>query len=144
MDGIAEAVPLARQAVRIKEQNHGINHPLTASSLSTLSDILHLLNGNDDELKDSLESQYGDRIVGKGQRERDSYGIDNLSVDQTLLGLYSSIGFVIKLRLTDTVKSAFLRILTQRQSTITKNNTLNYSVLAKSTRYRGNKRIWRH
>jgi hypothetical protein len=48
-------VPLARQAVRIKEQNHGINHPLTASSLSTLSDILRLLNGNDDELKDLLE-----------------------------------------------------------------------------------------
>jgi hypothetical protein len=53
-DGIEEAVVLARQAVHIKENIHGINHPSTASSLTTLCDILQLI-GNSEEVKGLLE-----------------------------------------------------------------------------------------
>lgn len=49
-DRIMEAEMLARKAVCIKEQIHGIDHFQTRSSLSSLSDILQL-KGNDDEVK---------------------------------------------------------------------------------------------
>jgi hypothetical protein len=47
-------VVLAREAVHIKERIHGINHPSTGSSLTTLCDILQLTE-NSEEVKGLLE-----------------------------------------------------------------------------------------